>query len=323
MSVDEILRAAEVLNVSAESFTDPFRLDGEGDFTWRFNDKEASDVQGLETRIGSWLAAFRELSKRLSSQPSLLHHSLRLGKEPSFEDVLVAGERFTVEFMPDLYPSKMLLHVVEMRLNYLVLNVDLGSNIAGAACRLSDLDVVIVNRHDTIEERIYTLAFELFHLLAWESIPPSQIESTERSSRTRTERLGDHFASAVLMPSHVLQRFGTWNDLSVDQRLNKLHSTADELGVTLQALKCRLVNVGLLNRQLAEAVPCRSLRIRDHQSEINETPPRFSKHFMQVIGDAIEHGHISVRRTSSLLDVTIEDLQDLFDAHTVKCEIGL
>ena len=76
MSVDEILRTAEVLNVSAECFTDPFRLDGEGDFTWRFYDKKTYDIQGLETRIGSWIAAFRELAKRRSVQPSLLHHSL-------------------------------------------------------------------------------------------------------------------------------------------------------------------------------------------------------------------------------------------------------
>ena len=212
---------------------------------------------------------------------------------------------------------------MEMRLNYLVLNVDLGSNVTGAACRLSDLAVVIVNRNDSIEKRNFTLAFELFHLLAWESIAPNQFVSTEGSSRTRTERLGEHFASAVLMPSHALQRFGTWNDLSVDQRLNKLHSTSRELGVTSQALKYRLVNARLLNRQLAEAVPCRSLGISNHQSESIDRPPPFSKRFMGVIGDAIDHGHISVRRASRLLDVTIEDLQDLFDVYEVNCEIGL
>jgi hypothetical protein len=39
---------------------------------------------------------------------------------------------------------------------------------------------------------------------------------------------------------------------------------------------------------------------------------------MEVIGLAIDEGRISTRRAAGLLDLTVEDLTDLFVAHGVE-----
>ena len=323
MSVDELLLAADVFNVSVDYFTDPFRLDGEGQFSWRSNGARPTELQEWETRAGSWIALFRTLSRQLDVKRPLLRHSLNLSKRSSFEDASGVGERFHAEFALGEYPSKGLREVMEGQLNYLVLCVDMGSNISGAACRVPDLDVVLVARDDIVGRRNFTLAHELFHVLTWESMPPSHIEETTGSSSNRVERLGDNFASALLMPSNLLERYGSWANLSIEHLIDKLNSTATDLGVTSQALKWRLVNVDSLDSTVAEAIPDGPLKNNGQDEAIKEAPLHFSKRFMKVIGNAIDYGHISVRLTAKLLGTTIDDLQELFYAHDVDCEIGL
>jgi len=44
----------------------------------------------------------------------------------------------------------------------------------------------------------------------------------------------------------------------------------------------------------------------------------FSRPFMDVLGLAIDEGRVSVRRAAGLLDLTVEDLAELFAAHGVR-----
>lgn len=323
MSVDELLLAASLFDVSVDYFTDPFRLEGEGQFSWRSNSASTTELQEWEARAGSWIALFRTLMKQLDTQQPLLRHSMNLSKHSRFEDALDVGERFYEEYLQGEYPAKRLSEFMETRLNYLVLCVDMGSNISGAACRVSDLDVVLVAQNEVTGRRSFTLAHELFHLLTWDLMPPSHIEKSEGTKKDRVEKLGDNFASALLMPSNLLERYGSWADLPTEQLINKLNSTATDLGVTSQALKWRLVKLDSLNRKVAETIPNRSLRNNGNGRSSDGAPLRFSKRFMEVIGDAIDVGQISVRRIAKLLNITIDDLQELLDAYDVSCEIGL
>ncbi len=323
MSVDELLLAAEKLNVSIDYFTDPFRLEGEGEFSWRSNGVKHDELKDLEARAGRWIALFRTLTERLDVQRPLLRHSLRLSKHSSFDDASRVGERFWANFELSDIPAKQLREIMERRLNYLVLVVDMGQHISGAACRVADLDIVLLARHDVARRRNFTLAHELFHMLTWDSIPPSHVEETAEKKRNRVEALGDNFAAALLMPSEVLKRYGSWTKLSTKQLIGKLNVIATELGVTAQALKWRLVNIDSLDYRVAKSIPDRSLRNNGQSTNNEEVPAMFSKGFMEVIGRAIDDGHISVRRTVTLLDINIEDLQELFEVHGVECDIDL
>ena len=323
MSVDELLLAADVFDVSVGYFTDPFRLEGEGQFSWRANGAKPSELKEWEARAGSWIALFRTLRERMNMQQPLLRHSLSLSKQSSFEDASTTGERFCSEFELGENPAKQLDKLMESHLNYLVLSADMGLNISGAAVRVSDLDAVLVARNEITGRRNFTLAHELFHMLTWDAMPPSHVEESGVRKRNHVETLGDNFASALLMPSYVLQRYGSWTDLSIGQLINKLNSVATELGVTSQALKWRLVNVGSLKRLTANAIADRSLRNNGNGKKDEEIPALFSKHYIEVIGRAIDAGHVSVRRVVDVLDMTFEDLQDLFKVHDVDCDLDL
>ena len=66
MSVDELLTVAEKLDVPVDYFTDPFRLEGEGQFSWRSSGAELPELREWEGRAGSWVALYRELAKQLN-----------------------------------------------------------------------------------------------------------------------------------------------------------------------------------------------------------------------------------------------------------------
>ncbi len=302
---------------------DPFRLEGEGQFSWRSNGAELKEIQEWEGRVGSWIALYRVLIKQLNVERPLLRHAMNLSKRSSFDDAKTVGERFATEFGLGDNPAKRLSEFMETHLNFLVLFVDMGSNISGAACRVSDLDVVLVARNDIAGSRNFTLARELFHLLTWDSIPPKYVEDLGESRKSRVEALRDNFAAALLMPSDVLHRYGRWNDLSTEQLISKLNSTATELGVASQELKSRLVNLGSVNRKVADAIQNRALWNNGGEVTKIEEPPKFSKEFVRVVGDAINKGHISARRTAKLLQTTIDDMQDLIDVHGIDRVIGL
>ncbi|MCY4382888.1 MAG: hypothetical protein OXE44_14765, partial [Nitrospinae bacterium] len=60
------------------------------------------------------------------------------------------------------------------------------------------------------------------------------------------------------------------------------------------------------------------------RDDAEDVPPAlFSRPFMEVIGLAIDQGHVSVRRIAGLFDLSIEDLADLFKTHDIPCAIDL
>ena len=74
-----------------------------------------------------------------------------------FEDAMEAGERFVAEFRLGDVPATRLIEVMERELGILVLMVDAFQGISGAACRLPELDVVLINRHEVAGRRHFDL----------------------------------------------------------------------------------------------------------------------------------------------------------------------
>jgi hypothetical protein len=49
----------------------------------------------------------------------------------------------------------------------------------------------------------------------------------------------------------------------------------------------------------------------------------FSKPFAEVIARALDEGRVSARKAADLLDLTIDDLPDLFRAHGIEASVDL
>src|SRR5262249_51610627 len=100
---------------------------------------------------------------------------------------------------------------------------------------------------------------------------------------------------------------------------NELKGKAAQLGVSGVALKWRLVALGSLSRKDARLMDDRSLRSGDK----GKVPPLFSRLFMEVLADAIDQGRLSARRAADLVNLTLEDLAELFEEYGVKAPYQL
>jgi len=318
VSAEELLLAVEKLGAPLDYFTDPFLLIGEGRFSWRQTDVGPGVLDAYERNAGRWIAAFRAIAPQVGRAGPLLRRALGLTRHSRFEDAMEAGERFVAEFRLGEIPAKRLADVMERKLAILVLMVDAFEGISGAACRLPELDVVLINRHEVAGRRHFDLAHELFHILTWDAMPPEHSEEARETGGNRVEQLANNFASAVLMPQAALARYGEWADLEDDELVARLNAAADNLLVTASALRWRLVALNWLKPARGRAIPDAALR-NNGRDVIEVKPPLlFSRPFMEVIGLAIGEGRVSTRRAAGLLNLTVEDLMDLFEAHGVE-----
>jgi Zn-dependent peptidase ImmA (M78 family) len=319
LSAEELLLAIEKLGASLDYFTNPFLLVGEGKFSWRQSNVGLAQLTAFERVAGRWIAANRRLAPEVGRPAPYLRQTLKLIARSTFEDAMAAGERFAQGFKLGAVPAKRLAEIMEHRLGILVLMVDAIDGVSGAACRLPELDAVIINRHEVAGRRHFDLAHELFHVLTWDAMPPEHIEEASEIGKGRVEQLANNFASALLMPNAALEPFGAPGDDIVKW----LNATADALEVTATALKWRLVALGKLDQTKAKAIPDAALRNNGREVVLDKPPPLFSKPFMEVIALAIKQGQISARKAADVLDLSIDDLADLCATHGVEAAFDL
>ena len=323
VTAEELVMAVERLDAPLDYFTDPFRLAGEGRFSWRQTGVGAEQLGEYERAAGRWVAAFRALAPQVGRHAPIMRRALVLTRHSRFEDAMLVGERFVAEFGLGEAPATGLVEVMERELGILVLMVDAGDGVSGAACRLPELDTVLIARREVEGRRHFDLAHELFHILTWDAMPPEHSEEVRETGGNRVEQLANNFAAAVLMPSSTLERFDDWTSLSREDLIARLNDVADELRVTSSALRWRLVALGEMKPSVARSLPEAALRNNGREVAKSATAALFSTPFIEVLGLAIDGGHVSVRRVADLLDVAVEDLADLFVTHGVEFPVEL
>lgn len=323
VTAEELVIAVEKLGATLEYFTDPFLLVGEGRFSWRQTNVGPQRLSAYERSAGRWIAAFRAIAPHVGKKPPLLRRALGLHKASRFEDAMDAAERFVAEFKLGDVPAAKLAQIMERDLGILVLHVDAFDGISGAACRLPELDVVLINRHEAAGRRHFDLAHELFHILTWDAMPPEHSEDASEVSKNRIEQLANNFASTVLMPKTVLDGFADWSAIREGELPARLNAAADKLLVSASALKWRLVALERLKLATARAIPEAALRNNGRETADVKSPLLFSKPFMEVIGLAVDQGRVSARRAAGLVDLSVDELGDLFTAHGVPSPLEL
>ena len=323
VTAQELLLAAEKLGAPLDYFTDPFRLEGEGRFSWRQTGVLPDRLSDYENRASRWIGAYRTLAAQVGRKTPLVRPSLGLTRRSRYEDAIEAGERFAAEFDLGEVPAKRLAGVMEEALGILVLMVDADEGISGAACRLPDLDAVLIARREIAGRRHFDLAHELFHVLTWEAMPPKHVEEAVEIGGGRVEQLANNFAAALLMPSSVMAGFGAWGSLGADALISRLNRVASELRVTSSALRWRLVTLGELPAATAREIPETSLRNNGGMASESTLPTVFSTPFAEVLGMALVQGLVSERRAAALVDASVDELPALLRSHGVEHEVEL
>jgi Zn-dependent peptidase ImmA (M78 family)/DNA-binding XRE family transcriptional regulator len=314
VSPEELVRAAEALRVELSAFTDPFRLLGEGQFSFRADGVPAAVLDDFQARAGQWVATYRTLRDRAGVPRSHLGCKLELRRDSSYEDAQAAAEELRREWGLGDVPAEVLVGVIERELDARVLFVDAPKNLSGAAVHVPGLHAILVNRSDPVGRRNFDVAHELFHLLTWDAMAPARVEPREVPSGkgNRVERLADNFAGALLMPADVVtRRWQERGEVSVDEWLV---SVASSLRVSAVALKWRLVVLAHLTKAEAEAIDDRELA--GNGGSARGTPPlMFNHELVARIHAAIEEGHLSLNRATRILGTSLQEFSELCTAY--------
>ncbi|KMM86373.1 ImmA/IrrE family metallo-endopeptidase [Pseudomonas tolaasii] len=323
LSSEEMVRAAEVFGVSLDYFTDPFELAGEGHFSWRQNGTKPELLDDFELRAGRWIAAYRHLSKLKGEVINSSTRRVALNHQSTFEEAVAEGEAMGKALELGNIPSQRLADALEEKLDTLVLEVDTEQGISGAACRLNQLNAIVINRNETLARRNYDMAHELFHLITWDTMPPPRLDietPTDKKSK-RVEQLADNFAAGLLMPGSLIERLIEKSELKKGSELATwLTSNAQILGVSAVALQWRLVNMGKLNKS---AIVSEEFIRNLGEAQRTKPPAKYGKRFMAALGWGIDEGYVSVRRGASLLGVTVDELAKLFENHNLPTPYDL
>lgn len=321
LSAEELILSMTVLGVDLDYLTDPFRLVGEGQFSFRTSvGVEEDALDRFEQRAGRWIAMYRELSREQGHAPRWVGYKLNLSDHSSFEDAQAAGEAAVDLWELGARPAERLRSAMEDRLHVMVLYVDTPPGISGAASRVSGLHCALVNRREAEGRRNFGLAHELFHLLTWDALPPERAvpaSDPPRGKRWRVERLAENFAAALLMPESTMKR--AWAAKTghgdMHERLNEI---AGEMGVSSQACKWRLRNLGLLSRAEVEGIDDGLLAAIGGLACWTGEVPWFSGDFIGVVAKALESGRLSVKRAASLLGVPVTRLAQILQGYGHK-----
>ena len=321
---EELVLAAQALKVDLDYFMDSFRLDGEGKFSWR-SAKDAASIllEDFEERAGRWIATYRKLGEGDAATLDPLQYRLPLTERSTFEEARAAAEAVGRKWALGEIPAPHLETRVREKLGALVLYVDAPAGISGAACQLPGLNAILINRRESEGRRHYDLAHETFHLLTWEQMPPEhrETEIPRGGKGRRVEQLADNFASALLMPERTLTP--RWQARGAKDIHTWLNTTASELLVTAVALKWRLVQLGWLTKGDLLEIKDAKLTANGRPKKEQTVPRRFGPEFVQRIHAALSEGELSVRRAASILELTIEDLAELFKDYDLPVPFDL
>lgn len=322
LSGEELVACTEIFDVKLDYFTNPYILAGEGAFSWRQAGVDPQDLYKFEATAGEWLGAYRVLRDKLNRKPRTLMAEIRLTKHSSYEEAVAAGEAVAKELKLGDIPASALIEAAEQQLDAIVLMADPLKGISGAACRLPEMNAIIINRQEPSSRRSFDLAHEIFHILTWEAMPPDYLDGMN-TAKKRVEQLADKFASGLLLPSFVMDRY--LDDLNYKQKnfVDRVNEIATELKVSSQALLWRLVDLGKLNRSNCKEFTETDWFTFNGGLLKDETPALYSRKFLDLISDAIQEGLVSERRISTLLSLSFEELEKLYIQHGLESPFGL
>ncbi len=280
---DELAAAVKALGVTVDYVTDPYRLVGEGRFSFRARGVEGAVLDAFEQRAGRWIATYRQLERDRGSEPKRLALKLDLSKQSSFEEAAASAEELVRDWHLGDTPAERLPGEMHQKLGALVLFVDAPAGISGAASLVPGLSTILVNRLEPRGRRSFDVAHELFHVLTWDAMPPERIEPliVKATKGNRVEQLAEN----------------------------------SNLGVSTVALKWRLRNLEILTKGDMVSINDDRLVANGDPQNAGERPPLFSREFVIRVHEAVESGHLSLRRAAGLLDLSIQDLEAVLDAY--------
>jgi Zn-dependent peptidase ImmA (M78 family)/transcriptional regulator with XRE-family HTH domain len=313
---EELVKAADFLRQPLEYFTDPYLVTEHNAFSFRALEMDGPALDQFRQNAERLISAQRRFRAHLKEIPSPVHAQLPgVSKGTSVWEATVQGEQLAAAWQLGSVPAQRLREVAEEKLNISILYIDAPVAISGAACRLDDGDIILINRHESEGRRNFDLGHELFHLLSWMEMPPETFElaaENPANKRSKTEMLADAFASGLLMPTAEIKP--RWTSESATELASWLTQQASELQVSAIALYWRLVNLGLINKDDYPFPPVPKVKAMASR----EVPKLYNRAFVQRLHKVLDRGHLTALRAAEVLDCSFTELVQLFRSYELE-----
>lgn len=316
---EELIKAADFLGKPVEFFTDPYIVPESSGFSFRANKldpKILGDFSEQATRLISAHRRFRDLLGETTSPVQAQLRDVTL-KTP-LKVASSYGEQSAEAWGLGQVPGERLREVAEDKIGISILFVDGGAAVSGAACRLDDGDVILINRNESEGRRNFNIGHEIFHLLTWHEMPPEALDleaDNEFRPKSRCEQLANSYSGGLLMPSGVVKT--RWEDRKNQTLADWLLKNSAEMRVSPAAIYWRLVDLELIDKdEHPFSIGTKA------KSPPRQTPLLYNRPFVTRLQKVLERGNLSVIRATEILDCSIEELVKLFESYNLEVPFG-
>lgn len=321
VSPEELVLLSQKLDQPLEYFTDPYVVAEKSSFSYRATKPAKSDLAAFEQQAERLISANRRFRELLGETPSPVQPQLtELTKGMPLDFATWQGEQTAAAWQLGEIPALRLRDAAETTLGITILFVDAPASISGAACRLRDGGVILINRNEPVSRQNFDLGHELFHLLTWDRMPPERIDlitSEGTAGRSKVEKLADAYTAGLLMPQATIQR--RWSQRNTQTTEAWIRAQARELRVSPLALYWRLVNLELVDPKdiSAKSIPAAGTNGAESR------PNLYSAGFVTRLHKVLDRGHVTVLKAAELLDFSVDELQGLFSAYKLNAPFDL
>jgi len=277
---------------------------------WR-KSKAKITLSKEEQKLKTLLERYLLLKERLGLKDTCSPLPPITGKHLSYETATKYGEEYAKFLGLGKRPALTLSEILEKDKNIPVFYLDLPEGISAATISSNNISAICINANEAPWRRNFDLAHELFHIIyPYKKAPQCGLRET-----TNVEKWANAFASALLLPTDVIQEF-----IKKFRRAGKIPIIniileAKNFGVSTSAFLWRLVNLDWIKRNTADRFLQSEIlkeKDRDIRSKIPWESSYLSHHFISMIFKAVSEGLMSRAKAAEYLMVNIAELDTVF-----------
>jgi XRE family transcriptional regulator, fatty acid utilization regulator len=202
VSAEELMKLMQALGHDLDYFMDPFNVAGEAKFSWRVS-KEGLNVAAIAAQTAPIFGLMRWLCQ---ANLTVLKRSLRIDEGSSIDEAHAAGSQLRRELKVGSFASIQSLRLaIESKLGILVAFLELPRGFTGGLCRLSDCEILVINRRLAPDQQVIDLLSGLFYALTHDALQPGiEMLSVNRATPgPKAERLCAGFVDGFLAKSAI------------------------------------------------------------------------------------------------------------------------
>lgn len=308
----ELSKLARVLSVSIQDLLgeDPI---ARSVVLWRETPREEAGAK--QALFVQRHRRFCNVQRATGSRPTLEPPRLvRPIAELTYRDVEELAEAVRAQWRLGDRPAFALLEKAEAEQGIQIWYADLNHDGSAAAYVDEDGAGVLLSSTEPPWRRAFSFAHELFHVLTWNLNRPEEVDALAAGGElfTKSERLANAFASALLLPEHPL-RASLADAERGELSLASITAIAADYGVSVQALMWRLVNLKVLPKATVEAL-LESPDLSDQNARPRPgtwwSPPPLPQRYVHMCYHAWQQGHLSRHRLADYLETDLVGLDD-------------